>query len=467
MKYKILIIDDEIKRHNQYETILGDNFILDFVKDPADDFKKLVEKKYDSYIIDVVLPETWEKCIDELDTTKPTVIVSSKWKDAKEHLNKFIDFNIVHFFGWDEFQTNTTSSEINDESGIPSINNKIQFALNKYYSLSSSKKDEHETLRILHISDLQFGDPSYNEYSFLNQDIISNKLNDLNIEIDLLAITGDIAYSGLPSEYLDAAKWINKLCTNLFDFTNYHNRILLVPGNHDVSFDISVLNKWKLNGALFNPKNNVKNEVEKRDVEILDFDSYKFAPFKAFSYNLTKESVFLDKNISYINDKFANWGLRFIHLNTCELVEYKNILNYQLTDDSIEYLNDQKNSFDKHDLYTVVLCHQGPQHLGHSNDGHKKEWIHLKNFLSLKNSKLFLHGHTHGEFNHQIINLDDKKMDCIQTGTLNLKKLANVDDHRNFLIIELSRAHGKVESIELLPFEIIKNRVNVMDKVKL
>ncbi|MFW5871883.1 MAG: hypothetical protein ACOCUT_02145, partial [bacterium] len=113
------------------------------------------------------------------------------------------------------------------------------------------------------------------------------------------------------------------------------------------------------------------------------------------------------------------------------------------------------------------LCHHGPEHLGYNNDGHKKEWLHLKNLLSLKNSKLFLHGHTHGEFNARKISLDDKEMDCVQTGTLNLKKLANPDDSRNFLIVELKRTNGKVVKVELTPFEIRKNKVIKLNTLEL
>jgi len=40
MKYKVLIIDDEVKRHSQYEIILGTNFDLDFIKDPSQEFNK-------------------------------------------------------------------------------------------------------------------------------------------------------------------------------------------------------------------------------------------------------------------------------------------------------------------------------------------------------------------------------------------------------------------------------------------
>jgi len=467
MKYKVLVIDDEIKRHSQYVTILGNYFDLDFIINPSQDFNKLIDKSFDAYIIDVVLPSAWSNCVGELDKVKPTIIVSSKWEDAKIHLNAFTDFNIVHFFGWDEFQTNTIATTINDETGIPSINNKILFTLNKHYSLSSLKKEENDSIKILHISDLQFGDPSYNDDSFLNQDIISNKLNELGIDIDLIVITGDIAFSGLPSEYNDASKWLHKLSVNLFDFTNYNKNILFVPGNHDTTFDISIINKWKFNGKLFNPENIVDKEVELRENEIDDFDLLKFAPYRTFGYSLTRDERFLQENLSYINDSFASWGLRFIHINTCESTDYKDIWGYKLKDSTLEMLNDQKNSFDKHDLFSIVLCHHGPEHLGYNIGGHKKEWLHLKNFLSLKNTKLFLHGHTHGEFNSRKISLDDKEMDCIQTGTLNLKKLANPDDSRNFLVIELKRINGKVNNLELIPFEIRKNRVNKLDSINL
>lgn len=93
-----------------------------------------------------------------------------------------------------------------------------------------------EGLTILHISDFHF-EPNV-QY---DQDIIINgllekikEMNKTEWQPDLILCTGDIAYSGKPHEYKPAKDFLNKLLKTT-GLTK--QKLLAVPGNHDVDWD--------------------------------------------------------------------------------------------------------------------------------------------------------------------------------------------------------------------------------------
>src|SRR5215472_11422943 len=93
---------------------------------------------------------------------------------------------------------------------------------------------------ILHVSDTQFGryhrfDPSDSLAGHLIRDVA--KLQEIGVPaIDLIVLSGDIAERGKRAEYDEARRFIDDLCHAL-DLG--YERVVAVPGNHDVSWDLS------------------------------------------------------------------------------------------------------------------------------------------------------------------------------------------------------------------------------------
>ena len=83
-------------------------------------------------------------------------------------------------------------------------------------------------MRILHLSDPQFGR--------FHRDGPTVKLIELLIDrkeqIDLVALTGDLAEWSKPAEYTQGIAWLDRLASGL---GLSRERVLVVPGNHDVS----------------------------------------------------------------------------------------------------------------------------------------------------------------------------------------------------------------------------------------
>lgn len=89
--------------------------------------------------------------------------------------------------------------------------------------------------RILHLSDLHAQEStqwSTTPILTLAKKAILEQANKINV--DLVAFTGDIAYSGKKAEYDIAQAWLEDLCLSSSGLNLQKEQILFVPGNHDV-----------------------------------------------------------------------------------------------------------------------------------------------------------------------------------------------------------------------------------------
>ncbi len=83
----------------------------------------------------------------------------------------------------------------------------------------------------LHLSDLHFRVTEDKFESELIYDRLLEDLKHIEEHIDLVFVTGDIAYSGRTEEYERASKFFN----NILEILNLgREAIFFVPGNHDI-----------------------------------------------------------------------------------------------------------------------------------------------------------------------------------------------------------------------------------------
>lgn len=97
-----------------------------------------------------------------------------------------------------------------------------------------TKIDDDQPIRLLHLSDTHFragrawdADPVLRALArFIADEVKAGLLP------DVVALTGDLAFSGSAEEYALACEWLDGLWTTLNGIPR--DRLLLVPGNHDV-----------------------------------------------------------------------------------------------------------------------------------------------------------------------------------------------------------------------------------------
>ena len=96
---------------------------------------------------------------------------------------------------------------------------------------------ETQKLRFVHLSDIHFNNRNAQFGSDPDRELRNAVVRDIAErrqclgDIDAILVSGDIAYSGQRSEYLDAAEWLDQICNSAGCGTE---AVFLCPGNHDV-----------------------------------------------------------------------------------------------------------------------------------------------------------------------------------------------------------------------------------------
>ena len=103
------------------------------------------------------------------------------------------------------------------------------------------KKDRDQPIRLLHLSDIHFRAGTAWDANPLLRDLagfIGRQVRGQGLVPDLVVVTFDLAYSGIADEYALARAWLNdQLWPRLTPDGSPklpRDRLLLVPGNHDV-----------------------------------------------------------------------------------------------------------------------------------------------------------------------------------------------------------------------------------------
>jgi len=458
-KYKILVIDDEKSRIPIYNKLLKiddstyNEFEVDFV---TDSFSEMVQKDLDSYhcfIIDMCLEsENWidqtnkrdpfDRVIKEIGDKKPIVILSARWDEAASWLNSYFkEYNIIHLIIWNEIN-----------ASMNSIRTNIFQQLTRIYGTSNFAIGDDEPIRILHVSDLQFGERSNEDSLGVKKNILSsamlteipNHLSNSNLTPHFVVLTGDITENALPSEYILAANWIKELCSNIF-FTYQPDKILIVNGNHDYNLSLNALNYFK-----FEYGSNPDLKMTKLDSAINDFENAAFNPYIDF----LKDMNVVNK-LTYFNDAFRHIGIRFLHLNTLENYNVSISNKSSLFDITQNTLNElTKSQKTKDILFPIILSHAQPRNLGYMNNEKDELWTRFKNFVSYYRNSLFLCGHEHvDDYLTQIPVKHNGYMYYSGCPTL-LSKPNATGISRGFSLITLIRENKRVNRIETQLFNV-------------
>ena len=96
--------------------------------------------------------------------------------------------------------------------------------------------DTDRPIRILHLSDIHFKAETTWDADPVLRDLARfiKREGEDGMAPDLVAITGDIAHAGTAEEYALARAWIEKQLWPALPDSLPRDRLLLVPGNHDV-----------------------------------------------------------------------------------------------------------------------------------------------------------------------------------------------------------------------------------------
>ncbi|NQE54391.1 Hercynine oxygenase [ANME-1 cluster archaeon GoMg3.2] len=233
---------------------------------------------------------------------------------------------------------------------------------------------------ILHLSDIHFKRDKNDKNKTYRKDIknkmlakIKEHVDKNNLDLDFVAVTGDIAFSG--KEYEEAKKFFDDLESVLLEKTIF----LFVPGNHDVDrdnvsefFSLHDIVKKQLTDALLENEEEIKSNI-----------NVKFKPFRRFVQELNPDLYSSEDDYFWVKN-FEDKNVSFLGLNSCWASEndrdrFNITLGYPQVMNALE-ISTISNK--------IVLMH------------HPFDWLYEQDFDKshaelFKNCGLVLHGHIH------------------------------------------------------------------------
>ncbi len=289
---------------------------------------------------------------------------------------------------------------------------------------------------ILHISDLQFGDKktTKNDVGMWNniEDSIRKylKKNSLN-KVDLVVITGDVVMSGKQKEYKEAARELRTFFMRLWGNNDetIKDRILFVPGNHDFDINICVLEYFKAqnkeNERVIDFNSVVRQINENKDNKLQaekgEYQRLGLQAFREFAYEVTQDEQYIrSENLDFIVDKFNNWGIRFICLNSVFGINAQKTNRSDIREESIKEIC---NTIDcKEEFFTVVLVHHtslSDEYLMENETSNITKEIN--SLQRAANVKIVMGGHRHKNDTKNNSNSARKTMHTLEAASLRVE----------------------------------------------
>ncbi|KAF5411968.1 MAG: 3',5'-cyclic adenosine monophosphate phosphodiesterase CpdA [Candidatus Methanophagaceae archaeon] len=235
-------------------------------------------------------------------------------------------------------------------------------------------------IEILHLSDIHF--KKKKDDKTFRKDvknkmlaIIKQHIDENNLDLDFVAVTGDIAFSG--KEYEEAKSFFEELKSVLPQKTTF----LVVPGNHDVDRD-KVDEIWPLHDIVIGKKTSKFLENKKK---VKEYVNAKFEPFRRFVNELNPDLYRSEDDYFWVKN-FEDKNVSFLGLNSCWASENNNdrfniTLGYPQVMKALE-ISTISNK--------ILLMH------------HPSDWLYEQDFNKshgelFKNCGLVLHGHIHAD----------------------------------------------------------------------
>lgn len=279
---------------------------------------------------------------------------------------------------------------------------------------------------ILHLSDLHVKQelPIHSESFFKRiAAFFSSTLNDN--ECLIIVISGDVAYSGLASQYQTFDETFQKFLSNLkSQRSDISIKIYLVPGNHDANHSpssnrVQIIEKINKHG--FSDESTINN-----DLKIL------VEPFNEFyDYNqyLTNNVYPSTESRIVKNDELADQKINIVQINT-SLLSQRNESPGKLVL-PVKHLEAALKEI-KSDFFNIAIMHHPTNWLNPNLESHRREVISLLE----KYTDLILVGHEHEKSASEVRNIVTKSKSIWVTGG---EFTLQGESEKSFNIIEYNR----------------------------
>jgi formylglycine-generating enzyme required for sulfatase activity/3',5'-cyclic AMP phosphodiesterase CpdA len=303
-------------------------------------------------------------------------------------------------------------------------------------------------LRILHLSDIQYGRhhvdkdaraPLYPDDNYSRQ--LGRLIDDLDILKDkvkvvpnFIAVTGDVAEWSKREEYEAAGDFLGGLADYLKIDRRY---VILVPGNHDVNRKLCQAARLTADaeGTPFNRPYFPKFKFYGRFFE--DFYKNVAFPGQVASYRFTEDRLF-------VNFYFPEEGVVFMGLNSCVDESELDPHYGNITVDQLKRAIGELNAKDPDKkLIRIALMHHNFVRSSDNDAENLKDADDLKPLLMANNIQLILHGHQHIP-RAEVTGKGNRVIHVLATGSAGLDGETLPETPRRYQIIEIDNRTVRV-----------------------
>ncbi|NJD52292.1 MAG: metallophosphoesterase [Candidatus Methanoperedens sp.] len=292
------------------------------------------------------------------------------------------------------------------------------------------------TIRILHLSDLQFG--KKNRYNNPTPDsnigtFAKSIADEVKIPPDMIVVTGDIAHSASKKEYQDALEFFKKLDAE-FKKCGKQPTLYIVPGNHDLE-----CNKTGLNDAEKN------------------FDA-KFFQYNFFIQSLHGSQEFCTKfNHSYYVSKACNDQILIIGLNSAINItkdDMRGEISFKQIDGAIQEIEKKNTTF------RIAIVHHNFTRNSDNDQTNIRDADIIQHKLIDAKIQLLLHGHQHiasAELRRNLVN--GNQIFILSAGSTSLRPARTDFEVQNqFQLITLELEPTIKVSVDRKVFSVQQNK---------
>nr|CBH39249.1 hypothetical protein, calcineurin-like phosphoesterase, NACHT domain, and DUF323 family [uncultured archaeon] len=283
-------------------------------------------------------------------------------------------------------------------------------------------------ITILHLSDIHFKENKDDERKAYRENVrakmlakIKEHIEKNNLDLDFVAVTGDITFSG--KEYGEAKDFFKELKSKLPEKTVF----LPVPGNHDVDrrdvnefFSLHDIVRDKKTEKFLENKKEIKNSI-----------NVKFKAYRKFSDSLNS-ALYESKDDYFWVKNFADKDVSFLGLNSAWASESKED-RHNITLGHPQVMG----AFKKSNCSTRILLMHHPLF----------EWFFEEDFGGYRNEifrrcGLILHGHAHFDTAWLV---ETPSSSCINLGA----NASYTDDKKGFIGFQFIEIESREEGLSV------------------
>lgn len=466
MAFRIAIADDDLASSRpSYERLLADKaFDKPKYIDTLNEFKLCRFESFDALLLDVNLDEwddfTLAEAVQLVGKSCPVVLVSGKWDTDGRTEDRIRQ--VMPLAKDTEFIQVLILNDLSDdgwERRLFAIRSQLKLAVARHRRQGVLDLEGGDDIYILHLSDPQYGDQGQDGWACMSEVEIAKFVKQVAPEIHFLAITGDITFDGKPSDFETAKNKIDQvLKTFLPNDEDRHERLLLVPGNHDVNLQLAAADRVAYDF-------DTKEIASKKSSDDSEFRRFALQPFRNFAWELTKDERWVSEpDLSWYSDSFRHLGLRFLFLNSVANLDCDNPSMANIGKNTTDTFSYAALAGDK--LFGIALSHHGRESFQSTSI---EALAQVSKIIQTCDIKLWLHGHGHKRIVERLT-ISDKHRATPPSGALGSdevirvmaptthlkegKKLRPIGERRGFNVIKLERNDHHVRKVTVTTYRM-------------